>query len=190
MQEDISNTRGHEGSGLGLSIAKGMILLLGGEIRLESIKNVGTTVFLTLPALTSTASSKPENETNAIKGEGMPIILVAEDDDSSYFYIETLLGKDRKILRACNGLEAVDLCRKHPDIHLVLMDIKMPDMNGLEATHSIKSFRHDIPIIALTAFAQSGDEYKIKEAGCDDYLSKPINKTELFSLIHKYTEKN
>jgi len=76
----------------------------------------------------------------------MPIILIAEDDDFSYFYIEKLLRKDNKTLRACNGQEAVDLCKKHPDINLVLMDIKMP-------------------IIALAAFTQSGDKFKIKEAG-------------------------
>lgn len=101
----------------------------------------------------------------------MPIILIAEDDDFSYFYIEKLLRKDNKTLRACNGQEAVDLCKKHPDINLVLMDIKMPVMNGIEATLIIKSFRNDLPIIALTAFTQSGDKFKIKEAGCDDYLS-------------------
>jgi CheY-like chemotaxis protein/anti-sigma regulatory factor (Ser/Thr protein kinase) len=189
MQENISNTRGHEGNGLGLSIAKGVIQLLGGTIRLESIKNVGTSMFLTLPYVTSTTSSKQKNLTNEIKVDGVPIILIAEDDDHNYLYIETLLSKDYKTLRACNGQEAVDLCKKHPDINLVLMDIKMPVMNGIEATLIIKHFRNDLPIIAVTAYAQSGDEFKIKEAGCDHYLSKPINKTELFSLIQKHFKK-
>jgi len=186
MQEEVSNTRGHEGSGLGLSITKGIMRLLGGKVRLDSIKNFGTTVFLTLPGITSTASSNPKNFTNAIKVEGIPIILIAEDDDLSYFYIDTLLRKVSKTLRACNGQEAVDLCRKHPNINLVVMDIKMPVMNGIEATLLIKSFRNDLPIIAVTAFAQSGDEFKIKEAGCDDYLSKPISNTEILSLIQKH----
>jgi len=186
VQEDVSNTRGHEGNGLGLSIAKGMIQLLGGEIRLDSTKNVGTTVFLTLPNSIPTTSSNPKNLTNAINVEGIPVLLIAEDDDFSFIYIEKLLRNDSKILRACNGQEAVDLCKKHPDINLVLMDIKMPVMNGIEATLLIKSFRTDLPIIAISAYAQSGNEFKIKEAGCDDYLSKPINKAELFSLIKKY----
>jgi CheY-like chemotaxis protein/anti-sigma regulatory factor (Ser/Thr protein kinase) len=186
MQEDVSSTRGHEGSGLGLSIAKGMIQLLGGEIRLESTKNVGTTVFLTLPYSTSTFSSKPKNLTNAIKGEGMPVILIAEDDNSNYLYIKMLLRNECKTLRASEGQEAVDLCKKHPEINLVLMDIKMPVMNGIEATRIIKSFRNDLPIIAVTAFAQSGDEFKIKAAGCNEYISKPINKGELLSLIQKH----
>jgi CheY-like chemotaxis protein/anti-sigma regulatory factor (Ser/Thr protein kinase) len=189
MQENVSSTRGHEGSGLGLSISKGIMQLLGGEIRLESTKNMGTTVFLSLPNITSTVSSKPKNSTNAIKVGEMPLILIAEDDDSNYSYAEILLRKDSKILRANNGQEAVDLCKIHPDITLVLMDIKMPVMNGIEATHIIKSFRNDLPIIAVTAHAQSGDEFKIKEAGCDDYISKPINKTKLLSLIRKYFKK-
>lgn len=189
MQENVANTRGHEGSGLGLSIAKGMIQLLGGKIRLESTKNLGTTVFLTLPNNTSAAYSKSKNLTKAIKVVGKPIILIAEDDDSSYFYLETLLKKDNKTLRACNGQEAVDLCRMHPDINLVLMDIKMPEMNGIEATQIIKSFRNNLPIVAVTAFAQSDDKFKIKDSGCDDYLSKPINKAELLSLIQKYFKK-
>ena len=189
FQEDTSVTRGYEGNGLGLSIAKGLIQLLGGEIRLESTKNVGTTVFLTLPYSTSAAFSKTKDLTNAIRVKGMPVILIAEDNESSYSFFETVLRKGSKTLRACNGQEAVDLCRKHPEINLVLMDIKMPVMNGIEATHIIKSFRNDLPIIAVTAFAQSGDEFKIKEAGCDDYLSKPISKTELLSLIQKYFKK-
>jgi len=188
-QEDVSNTRGHEGNGLGLSIAKGLMQLLGGEIRLESTKNVGTTVFLTLPYNTSAATSKPKNLTNATDVIGMPVILIAEDNDSNYTYFEAVLRKGNKTLRAYNGQEAVDLCRKHPEINLVLMDIKMPVMNGIEATRSIKTFRNDLPIIAITAFAQSGDEFKIKEAGCDGYLSKPISKTELLSLIQKYFKK-
>ncbi len=188
-QENGSNTRGHEGNGLGLSIAKGMIQLLGGEIRLESTKNMGTTVFLTIPNETTEATSKPKESINPIKVEGKPFILVVEDDDDNYFYVEKLLSKGYKILRAHNGLEAADLCKKYFDINLVLMDIKMPHMNGIEATQIIKSFRNDLPIIAVTAFAGSGDEFKIKEAGCDDYVSKPINETELISLILKYFKK-
>jgi two-component system sensor histidine kinase/response regulator len=187
-QENVSNTRGHEGSGLGLSITRGMMQLLGGQVRLESAKNMGTTAFLTLAFNTIPTSVKPENTTIAIDGK-MPIILIAEDDDNNFLYAETLLRKDAKILRAYNGQEAVDLCRKHPDISLALMDIKMPVMGGIEATYIIKSFRNDMPIIALTAYAQSGDEFKIKEAGCDDYLSKPFNETELLNFIQKYFKK-
>ncbi|MDO9510959.1 MAG: response regulator [Bacteroidales bacterium] len=189
MQEDVSSTRGHEGSGLGLSIAKGIIQLLGGKVRLESAKNMGTTAFLTLPINTPAASVKPKNSTNAINVGEMPLILIAEDDDNSYLYIETLLRKDNKILRAYNGQEAVDLCRKHPDITLVLMDIKMPVMNGYEATRKIREFNKDVIIIAQTAFALIGDKDKAIEAGCNNYISKPIKQTELMELIQTYFRK-
>ena len=186
MQEDVSDTRGHEGNGLGLSISRGIMQLLGGKIRLESTKNIGTTVFLSLPHSSSAVTLKQKNSANDVKGGGMPLILIAEDDDSNYLYVEMLLRKDYKTLRAFDGQETVDLCRIHQDITLVLMDIKMPVMNGIEATHIIKSFRNDLPIIAVTAYARSGDEYKIREAGCDDYISKPVIQTELLSLIRKY----
>lgn len=189
MQENVSNTRVHEGSGLGLSIARGMMQLLGGKIRIASTKNEGTVVFLTLPNITSSTSSKTMNTSKPINAVGKPTLLIAEDDDYSYFYVETLLRNENKILRAYNGQEAIDLCREHPEISLVLMDIKMPVINGMEATQSIKSFRNDLPIIAITAYAESGNAYKIKEAGCDDYFSKPITKTELLSLIQKYFKK-
>jgi len=189
MQENVSNTRGHEGSGLGLSIAKEMIQLLGGKIHLVSTKNVGTTVFLTLPLDTSVTLSKEQKLVNVTTTEVKPTILVAEDDDHSYYYIELLLENDNNILRACNGQEAFDLCKQHPEISLVLMDIKMPVMNGIEATQIIKSFRNDLPIIAVTAYAESGNEHKIIEAGCDAYFSKPISKTELLALIQKYFKK-
>ncbi|WP_461643171.1 hybrid sensor histidine kinase/response regulator [Labilibaculum euxinus] len=190
MQENISDTRGHEGSGLGLSISKGIIQLLGGKIRLESKKDIGTTVFLSIPNIAPAVSSKPKKITKPIKEKKTPFILIAEDDNSCYYYEEILLKNDNKIVRACNGQKAVDLCKMHPDITLVLMDIKMPVMDGIEATHLIKSFRKDLPIVAVTAHAQSGDAFKIKEAGCDEYISKPIKKAKLLSLIQKYSNNN
>ncbi|MBN2595216.1 MAG: response regulator [Marinifilaceae bacterium] len=184
MQENISDTRGHEGSGLGLSISKGIIQLLGGKIRLESTKDIGTTVFLSIPNIAPAVSSKP------IKENKTSFILIAEDDDSCYYFEEILLKNGNKILRACNGQKAVDLCKIHPDITLVLMDIKMPVMDGIEATHLIKSFRKDLPIVAVTAHEQNEDAFKIKEAGCDEYISKPIKKAKLLSLIQKYSNNN
>ncbi|MBC8319293.1 MAG: PAS domain S-box protein [Bacteroidetes bacterium] len=187
MQEQVSITRGHEGSGLGLSIANGLTQLLGGKIRLESEINRGTTVFVTLPVDETTQSEIIKFDVIKNNGENIKKILIAEDDELNFFYFETVLkGRACKILRAENGREAVDLYLKHPDIALILMDIKMPVMGGLEATRQIKSFRKDIPIIAVTAHAQSGDEHKIREAGCDDYISKPIEKTKLIELVSKY----
>lgn len=187
MQENISNTRAHEGSGLGLSIAKGLTKLLGGNIRLESVENEGTTVFVTLPFVESVSSEKTETALHNNIKKKLQTILIAEDDDLNYLYFETILkGRFSKILWAKNGQEAVDLCHKHPEIDLVLMDIKMPVMNGIEATQQIKSFRKDLPIIAVTAFALAGDEHRFLEAGCDDYISKPFAAKKLIELVSKY----
>jgi len=187
-QEELCSTRGHEGSGLGLTIARGLVQLLGGKIRVESAKDKGSTFFFTIP----TEGMKEEVEMpEAIRTEGAvlgsPVVLVAEDDMSNVQFIEAVLRKTAvTLLVANNGQEAVDLCREHPEISLVLMDIKMPVMDGLEATREIKSFRKNLPIIALTAFALSGDEKKAQEAGCDDYTSKPVSREELLEKLQQY----
>jgi len=187
MQENIASTRGHEGSGLGLSIAKGLTQLLGGKIRLESEQNKGTTVFVTFPVEKKIPTEQTKDDSTKYSGEKFGTILIAEDDDLNYLFIETILnGNSSKLLRAENGQEAVDLCHQHPEIDLVLMDIKMPVMGGIEATLLIKSFRKDMPIIAVTAFAQTGDENRFREAGCVDYISKPFKKEKLLELIGKY----
>lgn len=114
-------------------------------------------------------------------------LLIAEDDDMNYLFFETVLrNKFANIYRAENGQEAVDMCKEYPDIAIVLMDIKMPGMDGLEATRQIKSIRPELPIIAVTAFAMHGDEKRIREVGCDDYLSKPVDKKKLIAVLNKY----
>lgn len=190
MQENIATTRGYEGSGLGLSIAKGLTKLLGGEIRLESEQNIGTKVFVTFPVETAVLSEQTKVDSTKNREENYRTILVAEDEESNYLFIETTLKRSfDKILKAVNGQEAVDLCHKHPEIDLILMDIKMPVMGGIEATRLIKSFRKDLPIIAVTAYAQTGDEHRYREAGCDDYISKPFKKEKLVKLIEEYFKK-
>ena len=95
----------------------------------------------------------------------------------------------KELLHAQNGIDAVDACRNNPDIDLILMDIKMPEMNGYEATRQIRKFNKDVIIIAQTAFGLSSDREKAIESGCNDYISKPINKTELLALIQKHFKK-
>ena len=90
------------------------------------------------------------------------------------------------VILAANGKQAVDKCREHPEISLVIMDIKMPVMDGLQATSEIKTFRQELPVIACTAFGMSGDEKRALDAGCDDYLSKPVSKKTLLSKLQKY----
>jgi len=114
-------------------------------------------------------------------------ILVAEDEESNFRYIERLLKKTGfDLLRANNGLEAVEYVELDANINLILMDIKMPVMNGVEATREIKKLKPNIPIIATTAFAIPGDREIFLQAGCDDYIPKPIRAGELIDMIIRY----
>lgn len=116
-------------------------------------------------------------------------VLIAEDEEINYLYvIELLSNAGIKYLLAKNGKEAIELCANHPEIKLVVMDIKMPIINGYEATRKIKNILPDLPIIALTAHALSGDEKKAREAGCDDYLSKPVKRDVFLNMISRYLE--
>jgi CheY-like chemotaxis protein len=114
-------------------------------------------------------------------------VLIVEDDEGSALLIQIAvrtIGKE--ILMAKTGFEAVEACRRHPDIDLVLMDIKMPEMDGYEATKLIRQFNTNVIIIAQTAYALTGDREMTIDAGCDDYISKPIRKELLFELLQKY----
>jgi CheY-like chemotaxis protein/anti-sigma regulatory factor (Ser/Thr protein kinase) len=188
MQADVANTRGYEGSGLGLSIAKGLVELMGGSIRMESEKGKGSALYITFPNVNSQSlelKSPVKTESRKNTSES-PLILIAEDDDANSSFFKMVLEKNSfSYLLACNGREAIELCSTHPEISLILMDIKMPVMDGLEATRKIKEFRKDLPIIGVTAFAMTGDKEKALEAGCDEYLSKPVKSDLLLSIISK-----
>src|SRR5664279_3280782 len=117
-------------------------------------------------------------------------ILIVEDDEISYSLLSRTLQKiSKEVLHVITGVKAVEACRNNPDLDLVLMDIRMPKMNGLEATRQIRQFNTDVIIIAQTAYAFSGDKEKAIEAGCNNYISKPINKTLLYELIKKHVNK-
>lgn len=187
-QEEKLPTRCHEGSGLGLSIAQGFVRLIGGELRLESKKGSGSNFFFTIPF---DGKKMEVGLCDEVPDEGPvndhAVILIVEDDESNKFLLNTFLYKTKAtLLEASNGKEAIDLCHKHPEISLVLMDIKMPGMDGLEATGKIKLFRKNLPIIGITAFAMSGDEKKALEAGFDEYLSKPLSKEDLLDKIKHF----
>jgi CheY-like chemotaxis protein len=114
-------------------------------------------------------------------------ILVAEDDELSYAFLTRCLRKiNKEILHAVTGVEAVDECRNNPDIDLILMDIHMPYMNGYEATRQIRQFNKNVVIIAQTAYGLTGDREKSIKSGCNDYISKPINKENLLMIIQKF----
>lgn len=188
-QEELSMTRGYEGSGLGLTIAKGMLDLIGGSISVHSQQGVGSNFMFSLPFDYNQGEIVHiDSKVNFRSCIEEPLILIAEDDELNYKYLETLFKiHGHKYIHAVNGAEAVDFCRNNAQISLVLMDIKMPVMNGIEATQLIREFRPHLPIVATTAYAQSGDEYKFINVGCNDYLVKPIRKEQLMKIIEKYS---
>ncbi len=190
VQADLSTSRPHEGSGLGLAIVKAYSDMLGGSITVESKMGRGTVFTFSLPYIADDSNGiikeTTAQETKSLK-EGTKI-LIAEDDFASYLYIQkSLMGEGVVFLRTTNGDDTVDTVRNDPDLSVVLMDIKMPGLSGLDATRKIREFNKSIPIIAQTAYSLSGDRELAIEAGCTDYISKPINSKELQNLINKYT---
>ncbi len=187
-QVNNSLTRAHEGAGLGLSISKAFVEMLGGAIKVESVVDAGSTFSFTLPYKkpVSTPEISLPIVNKAVDSPPSVCILIAEDDSiSTILFQKNLKGENITILCAENGWEALELVGHHPEINLVLMDIQMPVMNGYDASKLIKQKRPDLPIIAQSAFTSKEDKEKAIEAGCEGFLTKPINHTELLDLIKK-----
>ncbi|MFZ4462560.1 MAG: ATP-binding protein [Bacteroidales bacterium] len=190
-QEDTSNLRRYEGSGLGLAISLKAAQLMGGNIWFDSDKGKGTNFYFSLPyenkLIVPQQNEHAESNKNARMNQS---VLIAEDDDSNYIMLTTLLHKYFivNVKRVYNGKEALDYCSLNPLPGLVLMDIRMPIMDGYTATRLIKQDFPDLPIVAVTAFGMSGDEQKALESGCDDYISKPINTQILLAKLEPYLE--
>jgi CheY-like chemotaxis protein len=175
------------GIGLGLSISKNLVHLLGGEMSVNSEPGKGSEFSFWLPFATpGTEEVKNKVPLEDPKHDMLndKLILLAEDEDSNAKLMEfRFSGTGARLIRVKNGKEAVEICEKNPGIDLVLMDIKMPEMDGLEATRRIKQIRNDLPVIALTAYAMEHDTQICLEAGCDEYQAKPINFKSLVEKI-------
>jgi PAS domain S-box-containing protein len=194
QQGDVSTTRKHGGTGLGLTIVKRLIELMHGEISVKSStkKDHGSSFYFTL-AFSPAAKIKNSHPQTREKISGEVKILLVEDNEVNLFLTEKILtNAGFKVAKAMDGREAISIFKGSKDIRLILMDVHMPVLNGLDATKVIRNLEkkeninQQIPIIALTAGAMDEDKLNCLEAGCDDFLSKPINQDSLIQSIHKH----
>lgn len=186
------------GYGLGLPLSKIIVEKLGGNITVSSTLGEGSTFRFVLPFEGTiggvsrnsrvTTNSRTIRVSTRTDVQNAPLILVAEDEDNNFELVKVVLSKRYRLIRAHNGIEAVTLCEdEHPD--LILMDIRMPDMNGLDATRIIKEVNRNLPIIALSAYAFDENIKEAKEAGCDDFMAKPFRVEDLLDRIQKFLNK-
>ncbi|MBP3229482.1 MAG: response regulator [Prevotella sp.] len=185
------------GYGLGLSLCKIIVEKMHGTISVASKLGKGSTFSFVLP-FEGTIGGKAKNSrittnsrtirvTTHTNLSDAPLILVAEDEDSNYELIKIVLQKRYRLMRAVNGIEAVTMCEdEHPA--LILMDVRMPDMNGLDATRIIKEVNHDIPVVALSAYAFEENITEALQAGCDEFMAKPFRVEDLLDLVQKYID--
>jgi len=187
-----SEEKNISGTGLGLSISKNLVELLGGQMWVSSVPEEGTRFWFHLPYTRILDSSVISQKIQSSSGETSynwkgRTILVAEDDDNSYIYLKGILQKTyAHVIRAINGREAVEAVKLTNDIDLVLMDIRMPNLDGYAATKEIKKTHSSLPVIAQTAYAMDGDKEKSILSGCDDYLTKPIEPSKLLDKISQF----
>ena len=194
VQADTSFSRNYEGAGLGLAISKSYAEALGGKIWFTTKENVGSTFYFTLPLDAQSFEVKgtliTKNLEETIRQKKLKI-LIAEDDSLSMLYLQNLLEPIAyKLYYAKNGTDAVKTAKENPEIDAILMDIRMPDITGIEATTQIRRFNKKVTIIAQTAFAFTNDKISAISSGCNDYITKPVLPNELFKVLDKWLISN
>ena len=193
-QVDESLNSQFGGTGLGLAISRNLVELLGGELWMESEEDQGSTFHFTLPMVKNRArleSAKVHQPAGKNNQKILDLtgrkILIAEDDSANFLFIESYLKQtNAHICWAKDGKEALEVFRADPSLDMILMDLKMPDMNGIDATRTIRKTNPDIPVIALTAYAFADDRENSIKAGCNEYLAKPIKIEQLTRILSSY----
>jgi CheY-like chemotaxis protein len=180
--------RKHGGVGLGLAICKAYVEMLGGKMRLQSQLYQGTTFIFDIPCRPTDIEVTEHHASGGGSHDfGSRTILVAEDDETNYNYIRAALKSTGvTLIHAWNGEEAIALYQQNPQIELVIMDIRMPLLNGFEATVRLKEIQPQLPILAMTAYAYEDEKQKALQAGCSDYLAKPVSLNILLETLRKY----
>jgi PAS domain S-box-containing protein len=187
FQAETSLSRAQSGTGLGLSITKAYVELMGGKIWLRSEPGMGSTFGFSVPYKKYISEEKLTNPVQVHDFSGIhPTVLVVEDEEINRLYIAEILKKVTTTVFAKTGMEALEKLDQHPEIDLILMDIKLPDINGLELTRIIKAMKPDIRVVAQSAYALAGDKEKAFEAGCSGYITKPLKRDSLLDLISSH----